>query len=158
MQLYPTRTAAHLAIAASAVVLVGVAAREPAVVGWGGAMLFAVALARAATLVSVARIRAAGFEMLWSGSRRVEKTPRGAVVEIEAEVRNRDSLAARYVKLRAVASSQLDVRIEPPEGEVSASGRLKVKVKVTCPRVGQHGVHGLALEVHGASGLFEVPL
>jgi uncharacterized protein (DUF58 family) len=33
-----------------------------------------------------------------------------------------------------------------------------VKVRVRAPRVGQHGVHGLALEVHGASGLFEVPL
>ena len=158
MQLYPTRTAAHLAIAASAVALVGVAAREPAIVGWGGAMLVAVALARAATLVSVARIRAAGFEMLWTGARRVVRTPRGTTVEIEAEVRNRDSLSARYVKLRAVASSQLDVKIEPAQGEVAASGRLKVKVKVVCPRVGQHGVHGLALEVHGASGLFEVPL
>ncbi|APR75218.1 Hypothetical protein A7982_00564 [Minicystis rosea] len=158
MQLYPTRTAAHLAIAGVAVVGVGVAARAPAIVGWGGAMLLAMAIARMVTLVSVARIRAAGFEMLWSGSRRVQRTTRGSVVEIEAEVRNRDTLAARYVKLRAVASSQVEVQIEPPAGEVAASGRLKVKVKVRVPRVGQHGVHGLALEVHGASGLFEVPL
>lgn len=158
MQLYPTRVAAHLAITGMAVVAVGVAAREPAVVGWGGAMLLAVAIARAVTLVSVARIRAAGFEMLWSGPRRVARTPRGGVVEIEAEVRNRDTLAARYVKLRAIASSQIEVEIEPAAGEVAASGRLKVKVRVRAPRVGQHGVHGLALEVHGASGLFEVPL
>ena len=158
MQLYPTRTAAHLAIAGIAVVGVGVAAREPAIVGWGGAMLLAMAIARAVTLVSVARIRAAGFEMLWSGPRRVARTTRGTVIEIEAEVRNRDTLAARYVKLRAVASSQLEVAIEPASGEVAAAGRLKVKVKVHAPRVGQHGVHGLALEVHGASGLFEVPL
>ncbi len=41
---------------------------------------------------------------------------------------------------------------------MAASGRLKVKVHIRAPRVGQHGVHGLALEVHGASGLFEVPL
>jgi uncharacterized protein (DUF58 family) len=158
MQLYPTRTAAHLAIAGVAVVGAGIALREPAIVGWGGAMLLAVAIARAVTLVSVARIRAAGFEMLWSGPRRVVRTGRGGVVEIEAEVRNRDTLAARYVKLRAVASSQLEVTIEPAAGEVAAAGRLKVKVKVHTPRVGQHGVHGLALEVHGASGLFEVPL
>jgi uncharacterized protein (DUF58 family) len=158
MQLYPTRTAAHLAITGIVVVGVGVAAREPAIVGWGGAMLLAMAIARAVTLVSVARIRAAGFEMLWSGPRRVARTTRGSVIEIEAEVRNRDTLAARYVKLRAVASSQLEVAIEPPSGEVAAAGRLKVKVKVHAPRVGQHGVHGLALEVHGASGLFEVPL
>jgi uncharacterized protein (DUF58 family) len=158
MQLYPTRTAAHLAIAGVAAVGVGVAARAPAIVGWGGAMLLAMAIARMVTLVSVARIRAAGFEMLWSGPRRVQRVTRGGVVEIEAEVRNRDTLAARYVKLRAVASSQVEVRIEPASGEVAAAGRLKVKVKVRAPRVGQHGVHGLALEVHGASGLFEVPL
>src|SRR5580692_4525619 len=126
MQLYPTRTAAHLAITGIAVVAAGVAARAPAIVGWGGAMLLAMAIARTVTLVSVARIRAAGFEMLWSGPRRVVRAGRGAAIEIEAEVRNRDSLAARYVKLRAVASSQLEVRIEPPAGEVAASGRLKV--------------------------------
>jgi uncharacterized protein (DUF58 family) len=158
MQLYPTRTAAHLAIAGVAVMGAGVVAREPAILAWGGALLLAVAVARAVTLVSVSRIRAAGFEMLWSGPRRVLRTARGGTVEIEAEVRNRDTLAARYVKLRAIASSQLEVKIEPSAGEVPASGRLKVKVKVTTPRVGRHGVHGLALEVHGASGLFEVPL
>jgi len=158
MQLYPTRTAAHLAITGMAVVAVGIAAQKEAIVGWGGAMLMAMAIARAVTLVSVSRIRAAGFEMLWSGPRRVVRTVRGAEVEVEAEVRNRDSLAARYVKLRAVASSQLEVRIEPPSGEVAAAGRLKVKVRIRAPRVGQHGVHGLALEVHGASSLFEVPL
>jgi len=158
MQLYPTRTAAHLALAGVVVVGVGLVAREPAVVGWGGGILVALALARAVTLVSVARIRAAGFEMLWSGPRRLVRSSRGGTVELEAEVRNRDTLAARYVRLRAVASSQLDVSIEPSRGEVTASGRLKVKVVVKTPRVGQHGVHGLALEVHGAPGLFEVPL
>jgi len=158
MQLYPTRIAAHLAIAGVAVVGAGVLARAPAIVGWGGAILLAVVIARAVTLVSVARIRAAGFEMLWSRPKRVLRTARGSTVEIEAEVRNRDTLAARYVKLRAISSSQLDVKIEPAAGEVPASGRLKVKVEVHAPRVGHHGVHGLALEVHGASGLFEVPL
>lgn len=121
-------------------------------------MLLAMAFARAVTLVSVSRIRAAGFEMLWSGSRRVVRTGRGTTIEIEAEVRNRDTLAARYVRLRPIASSQLEIQIEPASGEVAASGRLKVKVSVKAPRVGQHGVHGLALEVHGAPGLFEVPL
>jgi uncharacterized protein (DUF58 family) len=158
MQLYPTRTAAHLAIAGVVMVSVGTAAREPAIVAWGGAILLAVAIARAVTLVSVSRIRAAGFEMLWSGPKRIHRAARGSTIEIEAEVRNRDTLAARYVKLRAVASSQLDVKIEPAAGEVPAAGRLKVIVKIEAPRVGHHGVHGLALEVHGASGLFEVPL
>ena len=158
MQLYPTRPAAHLAIAAVAVSAVGVLAGSPAVVGWGGAILVAVAIARAVTLVSVARIRAAGFEMLWSQTRRVVRTVRGTEIEIEAEVRNRDTLAARYVKLRALSSPNLDVTLEPAAGEVDAGGRLKVKVKVRTPRVGQHGVYGLALEVRGAPGMFEVPL
>src|ERR1700752_4060637 len=110
MQLYPTRIAAHLAVAGVAVVGAGIAAREPAIAGWGGAMLLAVAIARAVTLVSVSRIRAAGFEMLWSGPKRVQRTSRGSTLEIEAEVRNRDTLAARYVKLRTIASSQLEVK------------------------------------------------
>src|SRR5690606_22992717 len=83
---------------------------------------------------SVARIRAAGFEMLWTGQRRLVRAPRGGVVEIEAEVRNRDTLAARFVRLRAVASSQLAVTLEPDRGEVMASGRLKVKAVVKTPR------------------------
>jgi uncharacterized protein (DUF58 family) len=158
MQLYPTRPAAHLAITSVVVAAVGVLAGQPVIVGWGGALLLAVAIARAVTLVSVARIRAAGFEMLWSHTRRMIRTIRGSEIEIEAEVRNRDTLAARYVKLRALASPNLDVRLDPPAGEVAACGKLRVKVKVKTPRVGQHGVYGLALEVRGAPGMFEVPL
>lgn len=158
MQLYPTKPAAHLAIVSIVVSAVGVIASQPAIIGWGGSILLAVAIARAVTLVSVARIRAAGFEMLWSHSRRMVRTIRGSEIEIEAEVRNRDTLAARYVKLRALASPNLDVRLDPPAGEVAATGRLKVKVTVRTPRVGQHGMYGLALEVRGAPGMFEVPL
>jgi uncharacterized protein (DUF58 family) len=158
MQLYPTRSAAHLAIASIALSAVGVLAGTPAMVGWGGAILVAVAIARAVTLVSVARIRAAGFEMLWTEPKRVVRALRGAELELEAEVRNRDTLAARYVKLRALHSPNLDVTIEPSAGEVTATGRLKVKVRVRAARVGQHGLYGLALEVRGAPGMFEVPL
>ncbi|HHH10909.1 MAG TPA: DUF58 domain-containing protein, partial [Sorangium sp.] len=70
MSIYPTRTAAHLAIAGLVVFAVGVALRQSLVVAWGGAVVVAIALGRAATLVSVMRIRAAGFEMLWTGSAR----------------------------------------------------------------------------------------
>lgn len=158
MQIFPTRSAAHVSIGALAIAGVGLIAREPAIVGWAGAMVVAMALARAVTLVSISRIRAAGFEMLWTGHKRVIRTGRGSEIQLEAEVRNRDTLAARYVRLRAIASSQLEIHIEPSAGEVAASGRLKVKVTVRTPRVGLHGLHGLALEVHGAPGLFEVPL
>jgi uncharacterized protein (DUF58 family) len=158
MRLYPTRPAVHLALAGAAAVGVGLVSGHAAVVAWGAAVVVGVAVARAATLVSVARIRAAGFEMLWSTSERTARVSRGGEVVISAEVRNRDTLAARYVGLRTVASSQLDVKIEPSEGEVPASGKLRVTVTVKGARVGRHGLFGLALEVRGAPGLFEVPL
>ena len=158
MKLYPTRTAFHLALAGGAVVAFGLVSMQPSLVGWGAALIAGLAVARGATLVSVARIRAAGFEMLWSSSQRTIQVSRGGEVTIEAEVRNRDTLAAKYVGLRAIASSQLIVTIDPPEGEVPASGKLRVAVKVRAPRVGRHGIFGLALEVRGAPGLFEVPL
>lgn len=158
MRLYPTRVAVQLAVAGGAVVAAGLVTAQPAVVAWGAALLVGVGAARAATLVSVARIRAAGFEMLWSSAERRVVVGRGGEVSLQAEVRNRDTLAARYTGLRAIASSQLEVTIDPPEGEVPASGKLLVTVRVRAPRVGRHGIFGLALEVRGAPGLFEVPL
>lgn len=158
MSIYPTRTAAHLAVAGVVVFAVGIALREAVVVAWGGAVLAAVALARSVTLVSVMRIRAAGFEMLWTGSNRVKKTRPGGVVTLMAEVRNRDTLAARYDKLRVVASPALQTWVEPLAGEVPATGSVKLQIHVRALRVGYHGIYGLALEVRGAPGLFEVPL
>ncbi|MEZ4442522.1 MAG: DUF58 domain-containing protein [Polyangiaceae bacterium] len=158
MSIYPTRTAAHLAIAGVLVFAVGIALREAVVVSWGGALLAAVALARAVTLVSVMRIRAAGFEMLWTGSARRARTRPGGVVTLLAEVRNRDTLSARYDKLRVVASPALQTWVEPLAGEVPATGSVKLLVHVRALRVGYHGIYGLALEVRGAPGLFEVPL
>ena len=76
-------------------------------------------------------------------------------IDIEADLLNRDTLAARYGTPRARSDS---TRLDPPAGEVAACGKLRVKVKVKTPRVGQHGVYGLALEVRGAPGMFEVPL
>ena len=158
MQVYPTRPALHLALAGGLVVIVGVIAREVAFVAWGGGILVAIALARATALASVSRIRGAGFEMLWTGERRLSSVAKGSELELDAEVRNRDSRAARYVHLRPVASSHLEVEIEPSSGEVPAGGRLLVSVRIKAPRVGRHAVHGLSLEVQGAPGLFEVPL
>jgi len=137
---------------------VGMVAREAAIVAWGGALLIGLAVARAVTHLGVARVRAAGFEMLWRSEPRVRRVARGEEIELEAEVRNRDTRAARYVGLRVVAAPSLDVEIDPPEGEVPAGGRLRAIVKVQTPRVGYHGLHGLSLEVRGGPGLFEVPL
>lgn len=158
MSIYPTRTAAHLAIAGVVVFGIGIAMREAVVVAWGGAILVAIAFGRAVTLVSVMRIRAAGFEMLWTGAERVKKTRPGGLLTLRAEVRNRDTLSARYDKLRVVASPALETWVEPLAGEVHATGSVKLDIHVRALRVGYHGIYGLALEVRGAPGLFEVPL
>lgn len=158
MQIHPTRAAVDVAIMGMGVVAVGVATQQAAVAAWGGALILGLAIARAVTMLSISRVRAAGFEMLWRHERRVRQAARGETIEIEAEVRNRDTRAARYVELRAVASPALHIEIEPSQGEVPATGRLEVTVRVTAPRVGRHGIHGLSLEVQGNPGLFEVPL
>ena len=121
-------------------------------------MLLALGIARAVTEVSVAQVRSAGFEMLWRGSTRAFRIARGETLELEAEVRNRDVRAARYVGLRAVAAPALDIELYPDRGEVPAGGRLRVTLCITGRRVGHHAVHGLSLEVQGGPGLFEVPL
>jgi uncharacterized protein (DUF58 family) len=158
VQLYPTSNAVHVAVAGIAVVAVGVVLTEPAVLSWGGAMLVGLAVARAVTLIGVTRVRAAGFEMLWRETGRIRRIARGQTTEIAAEVRNRDTRAARYVALRAVTSPELEIEITPTSGEVPAGGRLAVTVRARAPRVGRHGVFGLSLEVRGSPGLFEIPL
>ncbi|HMR74145.1 MAG TPA: DUF58 domain-containing protein, partial [Polyangiaceae bacterium] len=158
MQIHPTKTTVDITVAGFAIMAVGLLFQVPAMVGWGGALIVGLAVARAVTHVSVARIRAAGFEMLWRSEPRVRRLARGESIELEAEVRNRDSRAARYVALRPVCSPNLKVELDPAAGEVPASGRLGVKIRVTAPRVGRHGIFGLSLEVFGAPGLFEVPL
>jgi len=158
MTIYPTRTAAHVALVGVLALGFGIAVRDPNIVAWGGALTVGIAFARAATRLSVMRIRNAGFEMLWPDARRVVRVVRGQTVVLRAEVRNRDTLAARYDKLRVVASPALECVIEPPAGEVKALGSVELTVKVRALRSGFHGIHGLALEVRGAPSLFEVPL
>ncbi len=158
VQVHPTRASVDLAVAAIATILVGLLLQLGPVVAFGGSLLAGLAIARAVTRVGVSRIRAAGFEMLWRGEERAVTVGRGELVELEAEIRNRDTRAARYVELRAIASPNLMVSLEPASGEVPALGRLNVTVRIETPRVGRHGIHGLSLEVQGSPGLFEVPL
>lgn len=158
MQLYPTSNAVHVASAGVAVVATGLVLSEPAVVAWGGAMLVGIAVARAVTWVGVSRVRAAGFEMLWRETVRSHRVLRGETVALAGEVRNRDTRAARFVGLRAIASPDLDVEITPRFGEVPAGGRLAVTIRVRADRVGRHAIFGLSLEVRGSPGLFEIPL
>jgi uncharacterized protein (DUF58 family) len=158
MHLHPTRAAVDIAIVGIGVSATGVLSRQPAILAWGASLLVGLAIARAVTTLSIAKVRASGFEMLWRDSGRYRRIARGQTLQLEAEVRNRDARAASYVELRAVASPELDIEITPAAGEVPAGGRLLATVTVHARRVGRHGIHGLSLEVRGSPGLFEVPL
>ncbi|HEY6556036.1 MAG TPA: DUF58 domain-containing protein [Polyangiaceae bacterium] len=158
MQIHPTRASVDVAIAGMLGVAVAIATRQAAILAWSGALLVGLLIARAVTQIGIARVRSAGFEMLWRGDARLQRAARGELVELEAEIRNRDSRAARYVELRAVHAPAIQVELDPKSGEVPAGGRLRVTLRVSTPRVGRHGIHGLSLEVQGGPGLFEVPL
>src|SRR4029077_9227490 len=88
VQLHPTRSTFHVAIAGAGLVALGAAARLAPVVAFGGGMLLAVALGRAMALVAVTQLREAGFEMVWPGSTRVHRVARGGTIVLEAELRN----------------------------------------------------------------------
>src|SRR4051812_8563580 len=89
VNLHPTRATFHVALAGAALVALGCAARVPNIVAYGGAMVLAVAVGRAIALVSVTRLRAAGFEMVWAQTHRVLRVARGECVTLHAELRNR---------------------------------------------------------------------
>src|SRR5438128_177030 len=158
MQLFPTRSTVHVALAALGTMTCGMVLRVPAVVAWGGAMIAGLALARATAKLSVLRLRGAGLEMVWRTSRRSRRVARTAVVEVDVELRNRDARPVRFTSLRAIASNELEVSVDPVEGAIPAFGAAEFTITVRTPRVGRHCVHGLALEVRGPPGLFEVPL
>jgi uncharacterized protein (DUF58 family) len=162
VQLHPTRSTFHVAVAGAGLVALGAAARLAPVVAFGGAMLLAVAIGRAIALVAVTRLRGAGFEMVWAGPVRVRRVPRGGSVVLQAELRNRGADPVRGVALRPLVSSMLEAEVDPPVIDLPGGARARVDVTVRTKRVGRWGVHGLALEVRGTplggEGLYEVPL
>ncbi len=151
-----------MAVAGAGLVALGTAARLAPVVAFGGSMLLAVALGRALSLLAVARLRAAGFEMVWVGPTRVRRATRGQPLVLEGELRNRGDVPVRSVAVRPLASSMLDVSVEPETLDIPAGARARVDVTVVPRRIGRWGVHGLALEVRGVTfggeALYEVPL
>src|SRR5258706_2885428 len=158
MQLFPTRPAVHVALAALGTVTAGLVLRIPAVVAWGGGMIAALALARASAKLAILRLRGVGLEMVWRSSRRVRKVGRNAAIEITVDLRNRDARPVRYAALRAVASVELGVSLDPDEGVIAPNGTSSITLSIATPRVGRYCIHGLALEVRSALGIFEVPL
>jgi uncharacterized protein (DUF58 family) len=162
VQLYPTRSTFHVAVAGAGLLALGVAERLAPVAAFGGAMVLAIAIGRAVATLAVVRLRAAGFEMVWTGKTRMQSVALGMPVVLEGELRNRGGAPVRAVGLRPIASSLLDVSIEPNALDLVPGGRSRVVVTVHPRRVGRWGVHGLALEVRGTSlggeALYEVPL
>lgn len=162
MRLHPTPATFHVALTGATLVAVGVAGRIPPVVAFGGAMILAVAIGRAVALVGVTRLRASGFEMVWSASKRVLRAARNEPLVLEAELRNRSSDDMRGLGVRAVTSSLLETTVEPSVVDLPARGRAFVKVHIRPRRVGRWGIHGMALEVRGTpaggDALYEVPL
>jgi uncharacterized protein (DUF58 family) len=162
VQLYPTRATFHVAVAGAGLVALGAAARLAPVVGFGGAMLLAVAIGRAVALVGVTRLRAAGFEMIWTAPTRTRRATRDRPVVLEGELRNRGNTPVRAVGLRPIASGMLEASVVPDSLDLPPGARARIEVIVVPKRVGRWGVHGLALQVRGTSfggeALYEVPL
>jgi uncharacterized protein (DUF58 family) len=162
MELYPTRSTFHVAVAGAGLVALGAAARLSPVAAFGGAMLLAVAMGRALALLGVTRLRASGFEMVWADSARVRRVAAGATLVLDAELRNRADEPVRAVAIRPVASTMLEVTVRPEVLVLPPHTRRRIEVTVRAPRVGRWGVHGVALEVRcaalGGEGLYEVPL
>jgi uncharacterized protein (DUF58 family) len=162
MQLHPTRSTFHVAVAGAGLVALGTAARVAPIVAFGGAMLLAVALGRAIALLSVTRLRAAGFEMVWTGPTRVRRGARDQPIALEGELRNRGTSSVRAVGLRPLVSGMLEATVSPLSLDLPPGARARIDVTVVPRRVGRWGVHGLALEVRdtalGGESMYEVPL
>src|SRR6185436_3871012 len=79
-------------------------------------------------------------------------------LEVDVELCNRDVRPVRFGSLRAVASRELSIDIDPKEGTIAAGASSRMHLRIRTPRVGRYCIHGLALEVLGPPGLFEVPL
>jgi hypothetical protein len=95
VQTYPAPTSVALTGAALGAMALGLVLRDPTTMATGGALLVGLGIARLVTQLSVAGIRAAGFEMAWRGDERRVRVARGEEQELWAELRNRDARAAR---------------------------------------------------------------
>ena len=158
MHLYSTRRALHLSVAGAVLVALGIVEASPACVAYGGALIAGVAVSRALTLLSVARARAAGFEMSWLTGKRSVRATRLHPMTVTAELRNRDAAAVRFRDLCVEHSPHLTVAASPRSGSIPPEGRLEIKLEVTPLRVGHHGIFGVVLDTLRPPGLFTVPL
>lgn len=132
---------------------------RPDVAGYGVAMLLGIALSRAFTVLSVARARTAGFEMLWTAtSSPLVRATRGQAMSLSAELRNRDTLPTYFRELSIEHAPGITVKVHPKSGEVPAGGSLRLTLSVTPLRVGLHGIFSITLHTIRAPGLFTIPM
>lgn len=158
VRLIPSLRASHLNWAGLALVVLGLLRISATAVACGCALMFGVALSRAITSVSVARARAAGFEMLWLTSQASVQAIRQRSIVIRAELRNRDTLATHFKNLTVSHSPGLVISVVPQQGSIPPGGKLTIELHVVPKRVGYHGIHSLTLCTIIAPGLFTVPL
>ncbi len=158
MLLHPTRRALHLSWAGVLILIVGVLQQKPSITLYGAAIILAIATARSWSRISVARARAAGFEMLWLNESSATHCQTHQSHWLTLQLRNRDSLPTRFVDLSVMAASQLKIEPELTEGEIPAQGSLNIRLKVTPLQLGVHGIFGISLATLRAPGLYRVPL
>jgi len=158
MHLYSTRRAVHLSLAGGLFIALGIAFASPACVAYGAALIAGIAVSRALTLLSVARARAAGFEMSWLTGKRSQRATRMHPLVVKAELRNRDGQTVRFRDLCVEHSPHLAISVLPRSGSIPARGRLEIELTVTPLRVGYHGIFGVVLDTLRAPGLHTVPL
>lgn len=158
MRLLPAASAVELSIGGAGILLAGATLSRPAVAGWGAALLVGLTFARVMALVRVAQVRAAGLEMTWKCPGTLLQLACGTKLKLEAELCNRSSHLVRVSRLRVLASPLLETRVAPSACEIPPGGSCLVSVSGTPERIGQFGVTGLALELSGEAGGFEVPL
>jgi uncharacterized protein (DUF58 family) len=160
--LYPTKATFHVAVSGAAMVAVGIAAKAPSIVAFGAGIILVLAAGRSIALALVTRLRSAGFDLKWVAPRRRVEVSVDAPVELLLEIRNWGTSSVRATNLRAISSSMIETVIEPATLELPSATSTRVRLVARGKRVGQWGIHGIALEVRGApvrsDGGFEVPL
>jgi uncharacterized protein (DUF58 family) len=158
MRLVPTRRAERLVLVGGLGMALGIALARPEAVVLGGALWLGVALARALGRVLVARVRAAGFEMVWLEETRSMTTFRLEAVQLRAEFRNHDSSVLRFRDLIVTAAPGVEVVPSVTAGVIGPSGTFSVTLTARGLSSGYHGIFGFSVRVSAAPGLFSVPL
>ncbi|MCH2108470.1 MAG: DUF58 domain-containing protein [Polyangiaceae bacterium] len=158
MHLQPTSTAIQLALWGILLLGSGILSESKQLTAWGCFLLVGVALARSVARLSVARARAAGFEMLWLRNQRITHLQRNNLVRITLCLRNRDTLPTKFHDLRLTHSPGLTVDPEISEGEIPPLSELRIGIDIRAHQLGSHGILGVILQTVRAPGLHTTPL